>query len=136
MHNLYFSDLEGAEDMQHCIKKKPEEAPDRVKKVHTESRMRFYLPSEVPRGMGIRCRLCANECSIPDWGLGYCGLRKNQGGKLVQLAGTPDKGIVQCYYDPLPTNCVATRVLCGRERCRLSKVCILHGDTISKRHIK
>lgn len=97
-----------------CIKKKPEIALARVRKVHVESRTRFGLPPEVPKDTsGVRCRLCANECIIPEGGLGYCGLRKNMSGKLVHLAGTPDKGIVQCYYDPLPTNCVAIEVCAG-----------------------
>lgn len=97
-----------------CIKKKPDAALARVRKVHAESRIRFGLPPEVPRDTsGARCTLCANECSIPEGGLGYCGLRKNQNGTLVHLAGTPDKGIVQCYYDPLPTNCVAIEFCAG-----------------------
>jgi pyruvate formate lyase activating enzyme len=97
-----------------CIRKKPEIALARARKVHGESRTRFGLPPEVPKDTsGVRCRLCANECSIPKGGLGYCGLRKNVSGKLVHLAGTPDKGIVQCYYDPLPTNCVAIEFCAG-----------------------
>ena len=97
-----------------CIKKKPEEALAMVKRVHAESRSRFGLPPEPPRDVtGVRCRLCANECSIPEGGMGYCGLRKNVSGKLVHLAGTPDKGIAKCYYDPLPTNCVAIEFCAG-----------------------
>lgn len=97
-----------------CIRKKPEEALVVVRRVHAESRSRFGLPPEPPRDAnGVRCRLCANECSIPEGGMGYCGLRKNVSGKLVHLAGTPDKGIVQCYYDPLPTNCVAIEFCAG-----------------------
>jgi pyruvate formate lyase activating enzyme len=38
---------------------------------------------------------------------GYCGLRLNDNGKLRHLAGTPAKGLLHWYYDPLPTNCVA-----------------------------
>jgi pyruvate formate lyase activating enzyme len=45
--------------------------------------------------------------------MGYCGLRKNVSGKLVHFAGTPEKGVVQCYYDPLPTNCVAMEFCAG-----------------------
>ena len=29
------------------------------------------------------------------------------GGRLVRMGGTSEKGILQWYYDPLPTNCVA-----------------------------
>lgn len=97
-----------------CIRKKPEEALALVRRVHAESRSRFGLPPEPPRDVtGVRCGLCANECSIPEGGMGHCGLRKNVSGKLVHLAGTPDKGIVQCYYDPLPTNCVAIEFCAG-----------------------
>ncbi len=97
-----------------CIQKKPDKAIAIARKVHAESRMRFGLPPEVPRdASGVKCRLCANECNIPEGGLGYCGLRKNVSSKLVHLAGTPDKGIVQCYYDPLPTNCVAIEFCAG-----------------------
>jgi pyruvate formate lyase activating enzyme len=97
-----------------CVRKKPDEAIAIAKKVHAESRTRFGLPPEVPRdASGVRCTLCANECSIPEGGLGYCGLRKNVSNKLVHLAGTPAKGIVQCYYDSLPTNCVAIEFCAG-----------------------
>lgn len=97
-----------------CIKNRPEETLGRVKKVHAETRRMFGLVPEPPRDTtGVRCILCANECSIPEGMLGYCGLRKNVNGKLVHLAGTPDKGIVQCYFDPLPTNCVAIEFCAG-----------------------
>jgi pyruvate formate lyase activating enzyme len=78
-----------------------------VKRAHAESRRWFNLPVEPPRDPGgVMCGLCANECRIPHGGKGYCGLRTNSDGKLVHLAGTPEKGIVEWYYDPLPTNCV------------------------------
>jgi len=37
----------------------------------------------------------------------------NCGGKLVTLGGTPERGLVEWYYDPLPTNCVADWVCPG-----------------------
>lgn len=77
------------------------------------SRIRFGLPPEIPKAEGVRCRICANQCSIPEGELGYCGLRKNLKGKLIHLAGMPEKGIVQCYHDPLPTNCVAIEFCAG-----------------------
>jgi len=54
-----------------------------------------------------------NDCRIPPGEKGYCGLRANKDGKLIHLGGTPERGIVQCYYDPLPTNCVAANVCPG-----------------------
>jgi pyruvate formate lyase activating enzyme len=45
---------------------------------------------------------------------GFCGLRTVQNGKLYHLAGTPDRGLLHWYRDPLPTNCVADWVCEGR----------------------
>ena len=90
-----------------CIRSKPGSLP-LVMSAHAESRMRFNLPVEPPKDKdGITCGLCANDCRIPVGGRGYCGLRENENGKLIHLAGTPERAIVECYYDPLPTNCVA-----------------------------
>jgi pyruvate formate lyase activating enzyme len=44
---------------------------------------------------------------------GFCGLRTVQNGKLYHLAGTPDRGLLHWYRDPLPTNCVADWVCEG-----------------------
>jgi pyruvate formate lyase activating enzyme len=74
-----------------------------------KSREKFGLPAKPPTNKnGIRCKICGNECEIPLGEKGFCGLRINEGGKIKNLGGTPDKGIVECYYDPLPTNCVAS----------------------------
>lgn len=88
-----------------CAKKS--DAMPYVKKAHTESRALFGLPPEPPRDpKGVRCGLCVNDCRIPIGEKGFCGLRTNREGKLIHLAGTPEKGVVEWYYDPLPTNCV------------------------------
>jgi len=39
-----------------------------------------------------------------------------QGGRLVHLAGTPKRGVLHWYRDPLPTNCVADWVCAGHGR--------------------
>jgi pyruvate formate lyase activating enzyme len=44
---------------------------------------------------------------------GFCGLRTVQAGRLRHLGGTPARGILQWYRDPLPTNCVADWVCPG-----------------------
>ncbi len=51
--------------------------------------------------------MCANDCRIPEGGKGFCGLVFNLGGRLVRRGGTAKAGILEWYYDPLPTNCVA-----------------------------
>jgi pyruvate formate lyase activating enzyme len=74
--------------------------------------MAFGLPTCPPDDPeGSPCRLCVNECRIPDGGIGYCGLRKNVGGKLIGV--TKEVGKLSWYHDPLPTNCVADWVCPG-----------------------
>jgi len=91
-----------------CIREKPEEAPRITGKVHAESRGVFGLPPKPPRNPdGISCGVCSNDCKIGSGEKGFCGLVFNSGGRLVRMGGTVKKGVLQWYYDPLPTNCVA-----------------------------
>jgi pyruvate formate lyase activating enzyme len=88
-----------------CIKRG--EGGLRIRKAHAESRTKFGLPEEPPQdSKGVKCGFCVNDCRISIGKKGYCGLRTNVDGRLVHLAGTPKIGIVEWYYDPLPTNCV------------------------------
>ncbi len=91
-----------------CIKERPDEALKIVSTVRGNSRRMFDLPPNVPKNSnGIPCGMCGNECIIGYGETGFCGLIKNISGHLTRLGGTPDKGILEWYYDPLPTNCVA-----------------------------
>jgi pyruvate formate lyase activating enzyme len=95
-----------------CIKGNPDEALNIAMRAHRRSRAAFGLPEEPPRDPGgAACHLCANECRIPEGGRGYCGLRGNEGGRLV--GPTPEEGKLSWYRDPLPTNCVADWVCPG-----------------------
>lgn len=91
-----------------CIREKPEKALEITDKVHAESRERFGLPPKPPRDPGgMSSGMCANDCRIPEGEKGYCGLVFNLGGRLVRRGGNAKKGVLEWYYDPLPTNCVA-----------------------------
>jgi len=91
-----------------CIREKPDEALKITEVVHAESRERFGLPPKPPRDPdGLACGMCANDCRIGAGGRGFCGLVFNVANRLVRMGGTPEKGVLQWYYDPLPTNCVA-----------------------------
>ncbi|UCH89863.1 MAG: radical SAM protein [Thermoplasmata archaeon] len=82
-------------------------------------RGRFSLPSEIPRqehaqkGDVRKCKGCVNACEIVEGGNGFCGLRAVRSGRLEMLAGTPRGAMVEWYFDPLPTNCVADFVCPG-----------------------
>ncbi len=91
-----------------CIREDGRAAREHVRRAHSEARSTFSLPPEVPRSEGgAGCKICANLCRVPEGGHGFCGLRRNEGGRLVHLAGVPSRGRCEPYYDPLPTNCVA-----------------------------
>jgi pyruvate formate lyase activating enzyme len=95
-----------------CLKAKPEEALPLALQAHRKSRAAYHLPETAPKvEQGIPCNLCVNECRIPEGGLGFCGLRRNQGGKLAGVSA--EDGKLSWYYDPLPTNCVADWVCPG-----------------------
>jgi len=89
-----------------CIRQADEDILAELEEIHARSRERFGLPARPPSVVdGLQCRLCQNQCRIQDGGRGYCGVRRNENGRLV--GGTAQGAAVSWYYDPLPTNCVA-----------------------------
>ncbi len=97
-----------------CIRAHPNEALCLAQSVHAESRRAFDLPAETPHATGgLPCVLCSRQCRIADSERGYCGLRTVRDGRLIHLAGTARRGVLQWYRDPLPTNCVADWVCRG-----------------------
>jgi len=97
-----------------CIRNRPQEALAIAGSAHAAARRLFGLPERPPRTEGgRRCGLCVQGCIIGEGERGYCGLREvsigkpGEPGKLRHLAGTPDRGLLHWYRDPLPTNCVA-----------------------------
>ncbi len=95
-----------------CIRAAPYGLPSDLARVHARTRLNFGLPPEPPCDpSGISCDLCTNQCQIPPDQLGYCGLRRNVGSRLVGAA--PTQGKLSWYFDPLPTNCVADWVCPG-----------------------
>lgn len=91
-----------------CIRSHFEEIRTTVIESHRKCRERFNLTREVPKDKGgILCNFCANQCRMGTEDYGYCGLRKNKNNKLTHLAGTKNLGLLEWYFDPLPTNCVA-----------------------------
>ena len=89
-----------------CIRRRTREALGVAQEAHRTSRSKFGLPPAPPADPdGIRCNLCVNACKIGENRTGYCGLRKNQNGRLTGASRT--KANLSWYHDPLPTNCVA-----------------------------
>jgi pyruvate formate lyase activating enzyme len=97
-----------------CIKKEFTKLQSGISSAHAATRTVFDLPARPPEHLkGVTCNYCANQCTIGENETGFCGLRKVQNGRLVNLAGTPGHGLLRYYHDPLPTNCVADWVCEG-----------------------
>ncbi|MEM3550768.1 MAG: radical SAM protein [Candidatus Bathyarchaeia archaeon] len=91
-----------------CLRKNSEKALEISKVAHANSRAVYGLPPEPPRNAnGLPCGVCANKCLIGLGGKGFCGLVWNVEGHLIRFGGTPEQGILEWYYDGLPTNCVS-----------------------------
>ncbi len=89
-----------------CIRADPPALRAHIARARARTGRAFGLPPEPLRDPdGIPCDLCANRCQIPPGESGYCGLRRNAGGRLA--GGAPTRGKLRWYFDPLPTNCVA-----------------------------
>lgn len=98
-----------------CIRTRFAEARPLIEAAHAATRREFGLPEKSPQTTGGRaCPLCARQCVIGPGERGYCGLRLNRDNHLVHLAGTPERGLLHWYRDPLPTNCVAEWVCAAR----------------------
>ncbi len=94
-----------------------EEGALRAQAAHVRSRRLFGLPEVPPRSeQGIRCTWCGSECLIGEGERGFCGLRTVKDGRLRHIAGTPQRGLLHWYRDPLPTNCVADWVCAGHRQ--------------------
>jgi len=90
-----------------CVREKPERALEISRRAHAKSRGVFGLPSKPPKDVGgLSCGVCANDCVIGVGNCGFCGLVWNVEGCLVRFGGTAEKGVLEWYYDSLPTNCV------------------------------
>ncbi len=89
-----------------CIKAEPEKTRIYIEQAHAESRRAFGLPPEAPALGDVACNLCVNKCHLRENELSLCGMKKAEKGRLVHLPG--NKAVASFYYDPLPTNCVAS----------------------------
>lgn len=70
---------------------------------HRRSLLSFGL--EPPRGPGSRCGQCVNRCEMAEGERGACGLRVSRSGRVLPVLH--GEAVVDYYFDPLPTNCVA-----------------------------
>ncbi|MEF8874536.1 MAG: radical SAM protein [Candidatus Thermoplasmatota archaeon] len=97
-----------------CIRSEPSKALRKSEALHGKAREESGLP--VPsreNSEGIECEYCAVNCSIAEGEKGYCGLSRNEDGRLIREFGNSDKAIGSWYTDPHPTNCVSSWCCAG-----------------------
>lgn len=93
-----------------CLRSFPEYGLKYSAQLHEYDRKRFGLPLNPPRGeVGAKCNICVNECVMRLGERGFCGIWTNSDGVLKNIFGS-NQGVLHYYYDPIPTNCVATPV--------------------------
>ena len=92
-----------------CIRGRFHEARRYIFEAHKISREEFALPYPTPQDRdGVLCGLCPRDCRLLPGRVGYCGLVFcDDTGRLRRKTGSPEWGLLDWYYDPLPTNCVA-----------------------------
>lgn len=91
-----------------CIKLNPKEAFHHIREAHKKVREQYGLPAEPPKtNGGVKCNICANECVLGNGEVGFCGLKRNIGGKLRSETDA-NYGLLYAYKDPHVTNCCAS----------------------------
>ncbi|MGQ9788209.1 MAG: radical SAM protein [Candidatus Hadarchaeaceae archaeon] len=107
-----------------CVRERFDEAKPYLAAAHAKIRRRYGLPPEPPRDSnGVECNDCGNLCKIASGRMGFCGAVENSEGKLVRSFGTPERGLLTWYYDPLPTNCVPADFCAGSGGAGYPKWC-------------
>ncbi len=86
-----------------CILDNYEAAGPAITGAHALARSSFKLPLRQPSD-GAQCWQCVNMCKVREGEVGYCGMRRGENGAVVQ---STRGAVLEWYYDPLPTNCVA-----------------------------
>ncbi|MCS7125556.1 MAG: radical SAM protein [Aigarchaeota archaeon] len=91
-----------------CLRNRPEESREIIEMKHEVARKKYGLPPIPPRTQGgIPCKICMNNCVIGENEKGYCGLRLNRSGKLIQIADI-NTALLHYYLDSHVTNCCSS----------------------------
>jgi len=101
---------------------------------HAALRRRWDLPPKPPDDPeGLACDLCVNACRVGQGEVGYCGVRRNVGGRWQ--GAKADRGFVSWYYDQLPTNCVADWVCAGGSAAGYPHYSVASGPELGYRNL-
>jgi len=117
-----------------CIRNNFNEVWPEIRRIHNQSRHDYGLPEEPPDDPeGVPCPLCLRECRISEGDTGYCGLRMVKNHRI--RGGRPHEGNLYYYYDPLPTNCVASFVCPAGTGCGYPKYAMSEGPEFGYKNL-
>lgn len=91
-----------------------------IEEAHRRAREVFHLPYPAPSGAPL-CRLCIHECGGGE--KSFCGLLE----RGERFAGTSSRGLLEWYYDDLPTNCVASFVCPERKHFGYKNLAVFYA---------
>lgn len=114
-----------------CIREGFSEVKKDLGELHRESRRRFGLVEQIPKGEGKECNYCGNRCIISEGQRGFCTVRRLEG-EFLRGGG---EGYLSYYYDPLPTNCVADWVCPGGTGSGFPEFCYKNGPETGYRNL-
>jgi pyruvate formate lyase activating enzyme len=110
-----------------CVREKFDLALPFINQAHRKAREKFGLPASPPKKEGgVECSLCVNECSMGAGDVSYCGLRRNEDGRL-KTACSMDAALLHAYKDPLPTNCCSSWFCPGSRETGCNLAVFFHG---------
>lgn len=113
-----------------CIRSRFDEAFKFIEEAHSRARRKLNLPVFPPKGSGVKCKICGNGCVIEEGKVGYCGLSRNEGGRIVREVGTKELGLVFGYKDYHVTNCTASFVCAGGTGAGYPRYAMRNGPEI------
>jgi pyruvate formate lyase activating enzyme len=71
-----------------CIRGRFNEAKHFIDAAHRTARRELSLPENIPHEKGgLLCDICVNRCVMAKGTAGYCGIRKNEGGRILDFGG-------------------------------------------------
>ncbi|MEN2984122.1 MAG: radical SAM protein [Dictyoglomaceae bacterium] len=105
-----------------CILKEFDKALPIIRSSHKRARsyFRLFYPTESEKPF---CNLCTHKCSL-NFQKSFCGLIEEG----IRWAGSAQKGLLEWYYDPLPTNCVASFICPEKENYGYKNLAVFYAS--------
>jgi pyruvate formate lyase activating enzyme len=95
-----------------CIRENLKAAKPFIDAAHRLAREELGLPAHMPHEKGgLLCDICVNRCVMAKGTAGYCGIRKNEGGKIVDFGGATLNWYFEVLPDGIQTDTKNERVL-------------------------